>query len=144
MSAFSALRSATRAGPARLVSGMRVSLASSIAGRAYRIGALNVARTAGTRAFSVTAGRFGSGTSEFSFSRVFTTFEYESGLLTDGSFPVADISLSQKLQEELKYEQEAVVEAAAASESTPEFLKAFLEQGVWSVSDANIVTRPGF
>jgi len=103
-----------------------------------------VARTAGTRAFSVTAGRFGSGTSEFSFSRVFTTFKYESGLLTDGSFPVADISLSQKLQEELKYEQEAVVEAAAASESTPEFLKAFLEQGVWSVSDANIVTRPGF
>jgi len=67
--------------------------------------ALNLAKTA--RAFSATSGRFGSGTT--------------------------DISLSQKLQEELKYEQEAVV--AATADSTPEFLKSFLEQGVWSIDD---------
>lgn len=43
---------------------------------------------------------------------------------------LADISLSQKLQEELKYEQEAIAETANV---TPDFLKSFLEQGVWSV-----------
>jgi len=37
--------------------------------------------------------------------------------------------MSQKLQEELKYEQESLAE----SPETPEFLKQFLEQGVWSV-----------
>ena len=42
---------------------------------------------------------------------------------------LADIALSQKLQEELKYEQENLPEPDA----TPDFLKSFLEQGVWSV-----------
>ena len=42
---------------------------------------------------------------------------------------VADVALSQKLQEELKYEAEANEGAA----ETPEFLKAFREQGVWEV-----------
>lgn len=41
----------------------------------------------------------------------------------------ADIPLSQKLQEELQYEQEA-----RTNEASPEFLGNFLEQGVWSVS----------
>ena len=49
--------------------------------------------------------------------------------LTDVQYVVADIAMSQKLQEELKYEQESVAE----SPETPEFLKQFLEQGVWSV-----------
>jgi complement component 1 Q subcomponent-binding protein len=34
------------------------------------------------------------------------------------------------LKEELKYEQEALAESGDA---TPEFLKTFLEQGIWSV-----------
>jgi hypothetical protein len=42
---------------------------------------------------------------------------------------VADVALSQKLQEELKYE----AEANAQTEATPEFLKAFQEQGLWQV-----------
>ncbi|CAA7261184.1 unnamed protein product [Cyclocybe aegerita] len=105
MSAIAALRTASRVGPARLVAGMRVSLASSVTRPAMRLGALNLARPAGLRAFSATSGRFGSGTT--------------------------DISLSQKLQEELKYEQEAIAETP----ETPEFLKAFLEQGVWSIED---------
>jgi len=46
------------------------------------------------------------------------------------TFPTsADIALSQKLQEELKFEQESLPEPDA----TPDFLKTFLEQGVWSV-----------
>ncbi|KDR79809.1 hypothetical protein GALMADRAFT_241897 [Galerina marginata CBS 339.88] len=68
--------------------------------------AVNTVRAAGIRAFSASSGRFGSG--------------------------ATDISLSQKLQEELKYEQEAV---ADRGDSTPEFLKTFLEQGVWSIND---------
>lgn len=47
-----------------------------------------------------------------------------------GLFNVADVSLSQKLQEELKYEQDAAEEASGA---TPEPLKSFLERGIWSV-----------
>jgi hypothetical protein len=42
----------------------------------------------------------------------------------------ADLALSQKLHEELKYEKENVQAEAAA----PEFLKAFQESGVWKVS----------
>lgn len=42
----------------------------------------------------------------------------------------ADIALSQKLQEELNYEKEANAEVSG----TPEFLKAFQDQGVWEVS----------
>jgi complement component 1 Q subcomponent-binding protein len=63
-------------------------------------------RAVGVRAFSATPGRFGSG--------------------------ATDIALSQKLAEELKYEQELANEQA---DSTPEFLKTFLEQGVWSITD---------
>jgi hypothetical protein len=48
-------------------------------------------------------------------------------------FPIfpfaADIALSQKLKEELKYEKESLSEDG----TTPEFLKNFLEKGVWSV-----------
>ncbi|KAF9557040.1 mitochondrial glycoprotein [Agrocybe pediades] len=100
MSAFATLRNVARAaGPARLVSGMRVSMVSSIARPM-------VAKAAGVRAFSASTARLGSGTS--------------------------DVSLSQKLQEELKYEQEAIAETA---NTTPDFLKSFLEQGVWSIQD---------
>jgi len=98
----SAFRSFSRIGAARLVAGMRVSsLASSIA----RPAMLRAVTTGGARAFSATPGRFGSGTT--------------------------DIALSQKLQEELKFEQESLPQADA----TPDFLKAFLEQGVWSIHD---------
>jgi complement component 1 Q subcomponent-binding protein len=40
----------------------------------------------------------------------------------------ADLALSQKLAEELKYEQEAATEA-----EEPEFLTAFKKRGVWQV-----------
>lgn len=41
----------------------------------------------------------------------------------------ADISLSQKLKEELKYEKETL----GTRNTTPEFLKTFLEKGIWTV-----------
>lgn len=41
----------------------------------------------------------------------------------------SDAALAQKLQEELKYEQEAAVEAE------PEFLKTFKSQNVWQIED---------
>ena len=40
----------------------------------------------------------------------------------------ADVALSQRLAEELKYENEA------AAPADPEFLKAFKAQGTWAVS----------
>jgi len=102
MVAFTVLRQAARANSTRLVAGMRVSLASSSASKVSKMSsnAVNV----GVRAFSVSARRFASGTT--------------------------DIALSQKLKEELKYEKESLSEG-----STPEFLKNFLEKGVWSISD---------
>lgn len=57
MSAFAALRTVARVGPARMVSGVRVALAARPLARA--------APVAVARAFSVSAGRFGSGTSEY-------------------------------------------------------------------------------
>lgn len=48
---------------------------------------------------------------------------------------LGDIGLSQKLQEELKFEQQPGSEAA----ETPEFLKTFTEQGVWSVRMLHVV-----
>ncbi|KAF5379144.1 hypothetical protein D9615_006044 [Tricholomella constricta] len=58
-----------------------------------------------SRAFSVSARSFGEGTT--------------------------GVSLSQKLQEELNYEKEA----EAVNSGTPDFLKAFNEQGVWEIQD---------
>ena len=60
MLAIAALRNVTRTGPARLVAGMRM---SSVARPVSRF-APSMTRTTGVRAFSVTAGRFGSGSSE--------------------------------------------------------------------------------
>ena len=62
MVALTILRQATRVGPARLVAGMRVSLASSSTSKVSKmsLNAMNV----GIRAFSGSATRFGSGTSE--------------------------------------------------------------------------------
>jgi len=97
-----ALRRFSRIGAPRFVSGMR---ASSLASSISRPATLRTV-AAGARTFSATAGRFGSGTT--------------------------DIALSQKVQEELKFEQENLAEPDA----TPDFLKAFLEQGVWSIEDA--------
>lgn len=57
MSAFAALRTVARVGSARMVSGMRVALVARPLARAAPVSA--------ARAFSVSAGRFGSGTSEF-------------------------------------------------------------------------------
>lgn len=42
----------------------------------------------------------------------------------------ADLALSQKLTEELKYEQEANTET-----EEPEFLTAFKKRGVWEVNE---------
>jgi cysteine sulfinate desulfinase/cysteine desulfurase-like protein len=64
MVAFTVLRQATRANPARLVAGMRVSLTSSCFARSMvskpTLNAMNV----GVRAFSGSARRFGRSTSE--------------------------------------------------------------------------------
>ncbi|KAG1862410.1 mitochondrial glycoprotein [Suillus tomentosus] len=46
-------------------------------------------------------------------------------------FSEADVVLSQKLAEELKYEKEAVADAPGE----PEFLKTFKEQGIWEIQD---------
>jgi len=82
MVAFAVLRQAARMSPARLVAGMRVSLASSSVSKVSKMSsnAMNV----GVRAFSRSAMRFGSGSS--------------------------DIALSQKLKEELTYEKESLSE----------------------------------
>ena len=47
----------------------------------------------------------------------------------------ADVSLAQKLGEELQYEKES------ASEAEPEFVSAFKAQGVWEVSVALLHCR---
>ena len=44
----------------------------------------------------------------------------------------ADVSLAQKLGEELQYEKES------APEAEPEFVSAFKAQGVWEVSVASL------
>jgi len=46
---------------------------------------------------------------------------------------VADVTLSEKLREELKYEQKAV-----KSNEEPEFLKAFKAEGNWKVSSVSL------
>ena len=71
-----------------------------------------------TRAFSTTPSRFSAGS---------CTLSVCSGKLTHSLNRTADVVFSQKLTEELKYEKES----GAAEE--PEFLKAFREQGVWTV-----------
>ena len=137
------LRQATRASPARLVAGMRVSLVSSASSSLARPVVSKMASNVmnvGVRAFSSSVRRFGSGTSEFSLAVLFPVFFFFSSpsLLLDFTrvdfvcsfLVIADVSLSQKLQEELKYEQDA---AAETGDATPEFLKTFLEQGIWSV-----------
>jgi len=101
------LRQSTRVSPARLVAGMRVSLASTSASsfaRSFMVS--KVSSNVGVRAFSGSARRSGSGTT--------------------------DIALSQKLKEELKYEKESLDEAG---KGTPQFLKTFLEEGIWSIDD---------
>ncbi|KAF5356851.1 hypothetical protein D9756_006809 [Leucocoprinus leucothites] len=62
-------------------------------------------RNIATRGFASSAGRFGQGST--------------------------DVTLSQKLQEELGYEKET----GGASDDVPQFLKDFEAQGVWTVSD---------
>jgi hypothetical protein len=49
-------------------------------------------------------------------------------ILTRTSWETADLALSHKLAEEIKYEKEA------AQPNEPDFLKAFKAQGVWAVS----------
>jgi len=63
MSALAALRTASRAGAARFVAGMRVSVLASSAARPAMLNTARIA--AGSRSFSATLGRFGSGTSEY-------------------------------------------------------------------------------
>ncbi|KAF6764386.1 regulatory protein suaprga1 [Ephemerocybe angulata] len=97
MSAFRALRQVTR-----------VSARTGFNTAARSAAVLRPAATrqiaAATRTFSVSALRFGSGST--------------------------DVSLAQKLQQELEYE---TTENAASS--TPEFVKELTSQGVWSVED---------
>jgi complement component 1 Q subcomponent-binding protein len=57
-----------------------------------------------------------------------------SGTLRVFGSGATDVSLSQKLQSEIQYEKEGSSEV----EATPDFLKAFAEQGIWTIED-----RPG-
>ncbi|KIJ62193.1 hypothetical protein HYDPIDRAFT_158469 [Hydnomerulius pinastri MD-312] len=54
-------------------------------------------------------------------------FSISSARFSEGS---SDVLFSQKLAEELKYEKEGAVET-----TEPEFLKAFKEQGLWTIED---------
>ncbi|RDB27863.1 Mitochondrial acidic protein mam33 [Hypsizygus marmoreus] len=101
MSALRTLRQLTSAS-SRVLATRQISMAAVSRGALRRV---VVSVPTASRAFSVSARRFGEGTT--------------------------DIALSQKLQEELNYEKEANAEQAG----TPDFLKAFLEQGVWELQD---------
>ncbi|EMD32321.1 hypothetical protein CERSUDRAFT_119020 [Gelatoporia subvermispora B] len=61
-----------------------------------------------------------------SFAVARRTFAVSAPKLGEGS---SDVTLAQKLSEELKYEQEA------AKPGEPEFVKAFREQGIWTLKD---------
>lgn len=50
----------------------------------------------------------------------------------------ADTTLSQRLQDEIKYEKEAVVE-----DSEPEFLKSFKLEQIWTVGALFLARRGG-
>jgi hypothetical protein len=52
---------------------------------------------------------------------------HQNTILTFGA--LGDLSLSQKLHEELKFEQESAAEDAYS----PAFLQAFKEDGIWNV-----------
>ncbi|KAL1746017.1 mitochondrial glycoprotein [Schizophyllum fasciatum] len=96
----------------RQLSGSSLRLARvSVASRAAPIVARSAlaAATPAARAFSMTARRFGSGTT--------------------------DVAVSQKLQEELQYEEE--VAAQDAEEGEPTFLKDFKEAGNWKIVETS-------
>ncbi|GLB42207.1 putative regulatory protein suaprga1 [Lyophyllum shimeji] len=101
MSALRALRQLSTTS-SRVLASRQLSTVSRIAALPARVSA---AAPSTSRAFSVSARRFGEGTT--------------------------DVALSQKLQEELNYEKEAEAGQAA----TPDFLKAFQEQNVWEIHD---------
>ena len=64
-----------------------------------------------------------------SFSALFYAFSVDNSvLIIMARLFSADVALSQRLAEELKYENEA------AAPADPEFLKAFKAQGTWAVS----------
>lgn len=93
--------------------------------RAALPAARRVTAAPATRAFSVSARRFGEGACEY--SQVNFCNERTSSLTVDVSI-AADLSLAQKLSEELKYE----VESGAVD---PEFLETFKSSGVWQIAD---------
>ncbi|KAJ3519483.1 hypothetical protein NMY22_g13178 [Coprinellus aureogranulatus] len=96
MSAFRALRQAVRVSA-------RTGFSSAARSPVVLRPALSRQILSASRAFSVSAQRFGSGST--------------------------DVSLVQKLQQELEYENEN------ASAGTPDFIKEFTSQGVWSIED---------
>ncbi|KAJ3546346.1 hypothetical protein NMY22_g2083 [Coprinellus aureogranulatus] len=96
MSAFRALRQAVRVSA-------RTGFSSAARSSVVLRPALSRQILSASRAFSVSAQRFGSGST--------------------------DVSLVQKLQQELEYENEN------ASAGTPDFIKEFTSQGVWSIED---------
>ncbi|TFK48938.1 mitochondrial glyco protein [Heliocybe sulcata] len=83
----------------------RTTVASSCRSRLLLTAATRLATPASTRAFSVSARALGEAAS--------------------------DVALSQKLQEELKYEKETAVE------QEPEFLTTFKSQNIWKIEDAS-------
>ncbi|KAI0918351.1 hypothetical protein AcV5_002358 [Taiwanofungus camphoratus] len=100
MSAIRAFRQATHSSSRALVAR---SASRSLSRVALPVFAARLAPVSASRAFSVSARVLGEGAS--------------------------DVSLSQKLGEELQYEKEA------SSPAEPDFLKSFKAQGVWSVED---------
>jgi complement component 1 Q subcomponent-binding protein len=93
-----------------------------------RVASLASSRTIASRGFASSTRRFGEGSSEqFVF---FWSMPVRAALLNWGFFFLADVTLSQKLQEELNYEKET----GGGLEEVPQFLKDFKSHGVWTVS----------
>ena len=125
MSAIRALRQLTASSSRSWAARSMVSASRSASWRA-------AANVNATRAFSVSARRLGEGTCEFlSPSLRCENVAVAVGCISEEWVPdvnvTADVSLSQKLAEELKYETEA------AREAVPEFLTNFKQSGVWEV-----------
>lgn len=118
MSAFRALRQAVRVS-AR--TGFTTAARSSAITMRPAVGRQTLGAV--SRAFSVSAQRFGSGSSES-----LAMNEQSPSLMSVDR--IADVSLAQKLQQELEYEN-----TENASNAVPEFVQELTSQGVWTLED---------
>lgn len=99
-----------------------------------------IASPGGMRAFSVSCTRFSEGSSTLLFPVVLFVTDYLSPIVSTNAhfvlsetaipyhmYSTADVLLSQKLAEELKYEREA------SEKAEPQFLATFRQGGIWNV-----------